>query len=61
MSPGEDEPIRRGDRRFVLRLVGAGLVVVFLAFLVLGVLDSSNLGNCAARGFLEVTETPPSD
>ena len=61
MSRGEDEPIRRGDRGFVLRLVGAALVVVLLGFLVLGVLDSSNLGNCAARGFLEVTETPPSD
>ncbi len=61
MSRGEDEPIRRGDRGFVLRLVGAALVVVLLGFLVLGVLDSSNLGNCAARGFLEVTETPLSD
>lgn len=61
MGHGEDEPIRKGDRGFVLRLVGAGLVVVVLAILVLGLLDSSNLGNCAARGFLEVTETPPSD
>lgn len=61
MSRGEDRPARSGDRGFVMRLVGAALVVVVLAFLVLGVLDSSNLGNCAARGFFQVTETPSSD
>ena len=61
MSRGEDEPIRKGYRGFVLRLVGAGLVVVVLAILVLSILEGSNLGNCAARSFLEVTETPPSD
>ncbi len=61
MLRGEDEPTRSGDRGFVLRLIGAAVVVVVLAVLVLGVLDSSNLGNCAARGFLEVTETPTSD
>lgn len=61
MSRSEDGPIRKGDRGFVLRLLGASVAIAILAILALGVLDSSNLGNCAARGFLHVTETPPSD
>ena len=61
MLRGEDEPPRSGDWAFVLRLLGAAVAIVVLAVLVLGVLDRSNLGNCAARGFLDVTETPTSD
>lgn len=61
MGRGEERRIRRGDRGFLLRLVGAALAVAVLAFVVLGVMDRSNLGNCAARGFLQVTETPPAD
>jgi len=61
MTGADDQRIRKGDRSFVLRLIGAGAVVVFLAVLVLGVLDDSRLGSCAARGFLQLTETPSSD
>jgi hypothetical protein len=56
MANGKDRPIRTGDRSFVLRLAGGVGVVVLLVFLVLGVLDSSRLGSCAARGFLQITE-----
>jgi hypothetical protein len=56
MTNGQDRPIRTGDRGFVLRLVGGVGVVVLLAFLVLGVLDSSRLGSCTARGFLQIAE-----
>ena len=60
--PGEDErPIRKGDRAFLFRLLGGAAVVVLLGILVLGLLDKSRLGSCAARGFLQVTETPSSD
>ena len=58
----EDEPpIRRGDRGFLFRLIGAGGVVILLAVLVLGLLDRSRLGSCAAQGFEQVTDAPPSD
>jgi hypothetical protein len=36
-------------------------MVFALALLVLAVLGKSRLGSCAARGFLQVTETPSSD
>ena len=61
MGSGEDHQIGKGDRGFLLRLVGGVGVVVLLAILVLGILDDSSLGSCAARGFLQVTETPSSD
>ncbi|TNF61921.1 MAG: hypothetical protein EP303_04820 [Deltaproteobacteria bacterium] len=61
MGSGEDRGIRKGDRGFLLRLVGGAGVVVLLAILVLGILDDSRLGSCAARGFLQVTDTPSSD
>lgn len=61
MSGGNDQPIRKGDRGFLLRLVGGVGAVVLLAVLILGVLDDSRFGSCAARGFLEITETPSSD
>jgi len=61
MGRGEGDRIRKGDRGFLLRLLGAGLIVVLGSILLFDVLDSSNLGGCAARGFLEVTETPSSD
>ena len=61
MGSGEDRPIRRGDRGFLLRLIGAAGVVVLLAVLVLGLLDNSKLGTCAAHGFQQVTDPPPSD
>ena len=58
----EDEPpIRRGDRGFLFRLIGAAGVVILLAVLVLGLLDRSRLGGCAARGFEQVTDPPASD
>ncbi|MEM7434756.1 MAG: hypothetical protein AAF436_06350 [Myxococcota bacterium] len=60
MAEGDGDPIRRGDRGFLVRLVGGGLAVIVLAILLLNVLDSSNLGGCASRGFDQVTETPPS-
>jgi hypothetical protein len=44
-----------------LRLIGAAGVVVLLAVLVLGLLDNSKLGTCAARGFQQITDPPPSD
>jgi hypothetical protein len=56
-----DERIRKGDRGFLLRLVGGVGVAVLLALLVLGVLDDSRLGSCAARGFLQTTDAPSSD
>jgi hypothetical protein len=56
-----DERIRKGDRGFLLRLVGGVGVAVLLALLVLGVLDDSRLGSCAARGFLQITDAPSSD
>lgn len=59
--PSEDErPIRRGDRAFLFRLVGGAGVVVLLAVLILGLLDKSRLGSCAARGFEQVTDPPSS-
>ncbi|KPK14914.1 MAG: hypothetical protein AMJ62_11400 [Myxococcales bacterium SG8_38] len=61
MGDGEEKRLRRGDLRFLMRICGAVALVVLLAVLVLGVLDRSRLGSCAARGFLEVTETPSSD
>jgi hypothetical protein len=60
MTSEKGRPIRTGDRGFVLRLAGGLGVVALLAFLVLGVLDSSRLGSCAARGFLQITEPGPS-
>ncbi|MGB5812241.1 MAG: hypothetical protein WBG86_17015 [Polyangiales bacterium] len=60
MENGDDAPIRKGDRGFVLRLALAGLALVLFTLVLFDVLDGSNLGGCAARGFLEVTETPPS-
>jgi hypothetical protein len=61
VESGDEQRIRRGDRGFLLQLLGALAVVFVLALLVLGVLGKSRLGSCAARGFLQVTETPPSD
>ena len=61
MSSGDERPIRRGDRGFVLRLLGGGLAVLVIALLLMDVLDSTDLGGCAARSFDQVTETPPSD
>ena len=61
MGNEEDQRIRKGDRGFLLRLVGGVGVVVLLGVLVLGVLERSSLGSCAARGFFQVTETPSTD
>ena len=61
MGGENDERIRKGDRAFLLRLVGGFGVAVLLALLVLGVLDDSRLGSCAARGFLQITDAPSSD
>ena len=61
MGNGDEGPIRKGDKSFVFRLIGGVGVVILLGVLVLGILDKSNLGSCAARGFLQVTDTPSSD
>lgn len=61
MASGDDEPIRKGDRGFLFRLIGGAAVVVLLTVLILGLLDRSRLGSCAARGFLDVTDVPASD
>jgi hypothetical protein len=61
MGYGDHQPIRKGDRGFLFRLLGGAGVVVLLTILVLGLLDQSRLGSCAARGFLEVTDVPSSD
>ncbi|MEM9729425.1 MAG: hypothetical protein AAF997_12625 [Myxococcota bacterium] len=61
MSNGDERPIRRGDRAFVLRLLGGSLGVLLIAILLLNVLDTTDFGGCAARGFNQVTESPPSD
>jgi hypothetical protein len=57
----DEQGIRKGDRGFLFQLLGALALVFVLALLVLGVLNESSLGSCAARGFLQVTETPSSD
>jgi hypothetical protein len=61
MGTGEERPIRKGDRGFLLRLAGGVAVAILLAILVLDLLDSSKLGGCAARGFEQLTKTPSSD
>jgi hypothetical protein len=61
MGNGDDRPIRKGDKGFLFRLIGGLGVVALLAMLVLGLLDASRLGSCAARGFLQVTDPPSSD
>jgi hypothetical protein len=61
MGSGDDRPIRRGDRAFLLRLIGGAALVVLLGVLVLGLMDQSRLGSCAARGFQQLTDEPPSD
>ena len=61
MADRQEAPIRKGDRGFLFRLFGGAAVVVLLAILVLGVLDKSRLGGCAARGFQNVTDASPSD
>jgi hypothetical protein len=61
MGRDDEQPIRRGDRAFLFRLVGGAALVVVLGLLVLGLMDQSRLGSCAARGFLQLTEEPSSD
>ena len=61
MGDEGDRPIRKGDKGFLFRLIGGVGVVVLLGILVLGLLDRSRLGGCAARGFLQITDTPSSD
>ena len=61
MRTSGDRPIRKGDRGFLFRLIGGVAVVILLGVLVLGLLDKSRLGSCAARGFLQVTDPGASD
>jgi len=61
MGSGDEGPIRKGDRGFLFRLIGGAALVALLAILVLGLLDKSRLGSCAARGFQDVTDAPSSD
>lgn len=61
MGDAGKQPIRRGDKGFVLRLLGGFALVVLLGVVVLGLLDRSRLGSCAARGFLQVTQDAGSE
>jgi len=61
MGRGDERPIRRGDRGFLVRLAGGAALVVLLGVLVLGLIDRSRLGSCAARGFEQLTDEPASD
>ena len=61
MGDARRRPGGGGDKGFLLRLLGGATLVFLLAVLVLGVLDRSRLGSCAARGFLQVTQEPGSD
>ncbi|MGB5702788.1 MAG: hypothetical protein WBM48_08230 [Polyangiales bacterium] len=61
MGNADNRPIRKGDIGFLFRLLGGAAVVILLAILVLGLMDQSRLGSCAARGFLQVTDPPSSD
>lgn len=61
MGNGDDRPIRKGDRGFLFRLIGGAALVALLAILVIGSLDKSRLGSCAAQGFQDVTDAPSSD
>ncbi len=56
-----EERISRGDRRFVVRLVIAGVIALLLGVWGLLVLDETGFGDCAARGFKTVTDTPNED
>ena len=61
MAAPDDQPIRKGDKGFLFRLFGGVCLVILLGVLVLGLLDRSQLGGCAARGFLQITDPPASD
>ena len=60
-SGGDEGPIRGGDKAFLVRLIGGVAVVFLLGAMVLALLDRSRLGTCAARGFEQLTDAPPSD
>lgn len=61
MGAKRRDGMKRGDPRFLIRLVlGAVAVIVFGTFL-FGGLDRAQPGACAARGFLLVTEPSPAD
>lgn len=61
MGNADERPSRKGDRGFLFRLLGGAAVVILLAILVLGLMDQSRLGSCAASGFLQLTDVPSSD
>ena len=61
MRGEEERPIRKGDRSFLFRLFGGAVLVIVLGAFVLGLMDKSRLGSCAARGFQQLTDDPPSD
>ena len=50
MANGDHQPIRKGDRGFVLRLAGGVGVFILLAALVLGLLTRSALIRSASPG-----------
>ncbi|MGD8316285.1 MAG: hypothetical protein PVH76_00990 [Myxococcales bacterium] len=61
MSGSDPNRIPRGDPGFLLKLLGGVALFLLAAALILGVLDKSSVGSCAARGFFQVTETPALD
>ena len=60
MTREEERPSRKGDRSFLFRLLGGAVLVIVLGAFVLGLMDRSRLGSCAARGFQQLTDEPPS-
>ena len=61
MRGEREQRIRKGDRSFLFRLLGGAALVIVLGAFVLGLMDRSRLGSCAARGFQQLTDEAPSD
>ena len=55
MGEKRADRIRRGDKRFLLRLVVSALAVVLTGWLLFAAIDRAELGDWAARGFLLLT------
>lgn len=54
----QEQRIRRGDRRFVFRLVLVGAVALLLGAWVFLAMNQVEFGDCAARGFKMMTDPP---
>lgn len=55
MSENEAEPIRRGDKSFLLRLGLLALATLLAGALLFGAIDRAKFGDWAAQGFLLLT------